>query len=346
MKGVFVYDELRGYTQLAILNPRWISVQIELTSDCDQTCAGCDSWLEHKRNPQQMDLNWLVPLLWDLQTTGCQHVAFTGGDPVAWPSLPEFLKTDGAWPKKMRFTLNTALTRDLDWRLVRKRFSRVRVSLDAATDETYKKCRGKVAELQPVLRRLRAMAHPGLSTLTTIYPRNVREISDILVLLQKEVEAGLQLLKASFNLGIGPRSGNLIYNEVHSEYASWREKIGEWNLPFETSFSIEDGLANREWCAGDDAVGVRCWTGAISAHIKPNGDVYPCCLAGGEALATQQDLRCGNVFQSSLRTIQANYVPSHDYKKHHFCRESCQVKQATFNQLAEWDAKRPTFTFP
>jgi len=112
----------------------------------------------------------------------------------------------------------------------------------------------------------------------------------------------------------------------------------------QTSFQ-EDVVGVRAFCDSPEAEKLPCHVGGISFHIKCNGDVYPCCLIGGEAVKTQESMKIGNILSSPISFIQADYQPSCHYKKGSPCSEVCQWKQVHMNRLTQ-AAKGITLTMP
>ena len=49
---------------------------------------------------------------------------------------------------------------------------------------------------------------------------------------------------------------------------------------------------------------ILCHINKFHAHIKRNGDVYPCCMSGGEVGQSLQDyFKLGNIFKEDIKDI-------------------------------------------
>jgi hypothetical protein len=86
----------------------------------------------------------------------------------------------------------------------------------------------------------------------------------------------------------------------------------------------------------------------MSFHAKANGDWYPCCLVGGEALATQKSFCLGNVHVEGydLELLRKRYVPlAHYANSESICSKICQYKQLQVNIAAE-HAEQLTLAMP
>jgi radical SAM protein with 4Fe4S-binding SPASM domain len=78
---------------------------------------------------------------------------------------------------------------------------------------------------------------------------------------------------------------------------------------------------------------VPCYIGASTFHIKSNGDLYPCCLVGGEAIGTRKEYKLGNVWGTSLEELWHQHsIPKYNYAVDiDFCRNNCFWKQLALN---------------
>jgi MoaA/NifB/PqqE/SkfB family radical SAM enzyme len=107
----------------------------------------------------------------------------------------------------------------------------------------------------------------------------------------------------------------------------------------------EDAIEVREFCNSKEAESLPCYVGGVTFHIKCNGDVYGCCLCGGEAIKTQEAMKLGNIRSESISKIQRAYKPTCHYKKGSPCSEACQWKQLAVNRMVH-AAKDVTLTMP
>jgi len=348
-----IRSDIQQYAKLALLRTGYVSGQVEVSSKCFQHCRACESWRD--------DLSGVVRGMWELPTLQAlcvelmrthpfEHLTLTGGDPQAWPYLDAFLNWWAGETTYSRFKLqiNTALTQDPDpaqWQI----FDDVCVSLDAVQPEIYAKIRGdKQTDPHEVLRRMKHLGHRGLATRTTVMPENLGHcyaILDALEVLHRQTP----IRKAVFMAGIGPRVGR--DDGFWSRYRELAKDAKSWSVP--TSFA-DDVWETRQFCESDAAKSVPCYAGNISFHAKANGDWYPCCLAGGEAITTYPQLRIGNYFQevahspamSAARRLLDRYRPHCHYGKADMpCSEICQYKQLQVN-LAAHAASTSTLSMP
>lgn len=351
-----IRPDLMLYAKLAQRGTGLVAGQIEVTSQCFQQCRMCESWRDDLSGVQRglFSLDGLKDICQQLAAMPTfEHLALTGGDPQRWPHLSEFLKwwVDAKLPFALQ--INTALTRDDDWDLWRRAFRDVRVSLDAVSPEKYLKIRGdKETKPDDVLRRIAQLHHPRLQTNTCVVPLNVDEIPRILLAL---AQLGLQcepvwdyangplVRKASFLPVIGPREARTGVFWARFDEEAAAATVRARGLPFELSFA-EAVPDVRAFLTGD--VGhIPCFVGNITFHIKANGDYYPCCLTGGEAIATYAPFKLGNVCEAPLLELAKRWQSRKVYKDGSPCPDICQWKQLNMN-LAAFHAEGVTLAMP
>jgi MoaA/NifB/PqqE/SkfB family radical SAM enzyme len=210
------------------------------------------------------------------------------------------------------------------------------VSLDAITTEVYQRLRGDYdttpADVCGRIQRYAERVPVHVNVCVT--PETIDEMELIV-----EALAWLQHhpRKVTFLAVIGDRYDRCL--DFWKEYRYHMDRIrmhaNRTGLPFTTNFD-ESVRQTRDWCASDECTDVRCWAGVATFHAKANGDVYPCCLTGGEAIATHPEMRMGNAWEKPITEILCDYKPAHDYRNPvRPCREICQWKQAAFNQACE-----------
>lgn len=332
-----IRDDIMLYGKLAQQELGYVAGQVEVTTACFQNCKYCSSRATHQLyghfRLQQLQ-NFVDGLC--TQFPMFQHLTLTGGDPQAWHDLDEFLDW---WnmPQvldKVNLQVSTALARNIDqpdlWRTAIKD---LRVSIDACCDETYQKMRGdNLNTVNTILARLAVLKHPNLAIITTMYPDNIAELQPLLFRLNNLYRKGMPLRKIMVMAGIGV--------ELDDKFWYRWEHTRQWaeiNLQVVTSFA-DNIAATRMMCMAPRYSDVHCWASKLGFHIKPNGDVYPCCLVGGEAIEIQKEFKMGNIFEQDLKDIYNSYQPTR-YAMKPICRTICQFKQLQINLAGELASK-------
>lgn len=337
-------QDLIYYGKLASRKLGLVAGQLELTSKCYQQCPMCSSWKDDASGTQHgvMPFYMVSRIMTELETIPTfEHLSFTGGDPQRYPHLSQLLNVYGPGSLPYKLQINTALTQDVhphDSRKWREVFHDVRVSLDSHIVEKYQKIRGDHRTTpQEVISRMKEIGHERYQINTVVLPNTINDISAFIDYIEGSAIPGLR--KVSFLPIIG--KGSFDWEDYRIVANSWKRH----SLPFQLSFgdSVPD---TRDWTNSESARSVPCYAGNISFHIKSNGDYYPCCLVGGEAIDTSSKFAVGNVFNSSLTILWMRYKPACHYANPDApCRDICQFKQANIN-LIGWNADHVKLAMP
>lgn len=332
-----IRDDIMLYGKLAQQELGYVAGQVEVTTACYQDCKYCSNRATHQ-NYGHFRLQQLQNFVDGLctQFPMFQHLTLTGGDPQTWQDLDTFLDW---WSipqvlDNVNLQVSTALARDIDqpalWRTAIKD---LRVSIDASSDEMYQEIRGdKENNCNTILTRLVVLEHPNLTIITTMYPDNIEELLPLLLSLDNLHRKGLALRKIIVMAGIGVELNDKFWSR-------WKctKRWAEDTLQVRTSFA-DDIIATRSMCESLAVNDVHCWASKIGFHIKPNGDVYPCCLVGGEAVEVQKEFLMGNIFTEELSDIYKRHRPTR-YAMKPICKEICQFKQLQINLAGELASK-------
>lgn len=332
--------DMAFYAKLAQRKIGFVAGQMELTSKCFQQCVACDSWrADHKGEItgsfKLLEVQQVLSQLNRMPTF--EHLSFTGGDPQTWADgavgFEDLIASVSSWAK-FSLQANTALARDPKDPAIWQRLKRIRVSLDGSTRKTYKIMRGDDRDPEEIVQRMDALAHPGMSTNTCVTDINIDEVPEIIARLNKMKNLprkAMFLAAMDFKLRDG-------FWDKYNELKKIPSKI-------ELSFQEDVGFV-REFLKTEEAKAIPCYAGAITFHIKCNGEIYPCCLVGGEAIKTRREMAIGNVLTQKLDAIQKSYIPALHYAKENSpCRLVCQWKQLHLNRLAH-EASKQTLTMP
>ncbi len=343
----FQRPDIERYGKLAALTRSYVAGQVEVTSACSQHCKGCESWRDHATGKQRGEwgLVRLAAFCSDLlEGANLQHLSLTGGDPQDWEPLEDFIEfyiAEG-WDKRFGLQVNTAMRKPAPpalWSVL----SDVRVSLDAIDPAVYAHIRGdKTVTPEQIIQNVEALKHPRVQFNTMVCPDNLSEIPKIIEAAERMATPPRKL---SFLAVIGDRyERSEEFWKLFNGYAELYATDEDSAEPL-TSFS-ENPHKVRAFLQSQEAKAIPCYAGAITFHAKANGDLYPCCLAGGEAINTYEQLKLGNVFERSVLDLMRSYNPRPHYSSPGMpCREICQWKQLTLN-IAGYRASKTRLSMP
>jgi radical SAM protein with 4Fe4S-binding SPASM domain len=285
---------------------------LETTNRCDSLCRTCIRTFQSLEPARDLTLDELVRIVEQLPRL--ERAILHGiGEPLLNPDLfamIAYLKGRGA---TVLFNSDAiGLTGKRRASLVESGLDELRVSLDAATPETYRTIRG-VSAFQRVLENVRALAEarrsagagqPAISLWFTVLKDNVREIPAF-VRLAGEVGADRVNLQRLVHYGQGLAVAEQSLHGALSalehgcleEGARLARELGiglsaSGNTTPEASLTPEE--RSRPWSGCQ-----RPWT---LSYITANGNVLPCCISPWTA-RDYRGLILGNVFTQPLAEI-------------------------------------------
>lgn len=332
--NVDIRPDVNQYAKLVQHGVGLVAGQLEVTSACNQRCPQCFSRREHlsgktRGNWELQDAQSLMRRLAEIPTF--EHLTLTGGDPQSWAPLDTFLEW---WrttqPGRFHLQMTTALVKPMTpalnelWRNV---FYEVRVSLDAVSKALYKKMRGIELDPQVILERIAMLNHPRTAVIMTVTPDNLAEVHRMIGALRKL-----------------PRIRKVIFLPVQcvelpsSFWTEWEALVFQYADLVDVPNSFGESAVSPPDCP--------CYIGRGFFHIKANGDYYPCCRVGGEAIPTDERFLLGNVHEEDIEALRLKFVPQLYYANGSLpCSEICQYKQIHINN-AVWQAEQTWLAMP
>jgi len=290
------------------------------TSRCNSRCVSCD-WWKHS-GEGDLTVDEIRELAATLPSLGTRIVVFSGGEPLLRPEVFEL----AAMFRERGMTLHLLTSGVLLERFaarVAQHFSRVIVSLDAATERLYEEIRG-VDALEVVERgvaKLRALApQVPITARATLHRRNFRELPRLVNHAKAMALDGISFLPADMSSsgfgrepgvrgGVRPDLASLALDrdEVREFEATVEYAIGEYAGEFASGFIAEspDKLRRlpRYYAAvsGDEPFPrVSCNAPWVSAVIEADGAVRPCFF--------QQTI--GNIRRTPFATLVTRNLPA------------------------------------
>ncbi len=260
------------------------------TSRCNSRCLSCDWW--RSSGEDDLTVEEIADFSRVLPELGTRVVVFSGGEPLLRPDV--FAIADRFLERSLELELLTSgvlLARHA--REVASRFTRVTVSLDAATADLYKKVRGinALAAVQSGIARLRdAKPSIPITARATLHKANFRELPR---LVRKARELGLDRISflaadvtsTAFGRKEPPSTSALVLDRDEiGEFRSLVEKLIESESEaFRSGFIAESPEKLRRlpsYYAALRGEGpyptVSCNAPWVSAVVEANGAVRPC----------------------------------------------------------------------
>jgi MoaA/NifB/PqqE/SkfB family radical SAM enzyme len=260
------------------------------TSRCNSRCVSCDWW--RSTGEDDLTLGEISEVSRSLSGLGTRVVAFSGGEPLLRPDV--FAVADLFLERSLRLELLTSgllLARYAPQ--IASRFARVTLSLDATTNELYKKVRGVdgLAAVESGIARLReAGASVPIIARATLHKANFRELPRLIRMARPIGLSGISFLAAdvsstAFGRSHPPSGGALLLDRDEiAEFRSIVEAvIANEGEAFRSGFVAESPDKLRrlpEYYAALRGEGpfprVSCNAPWVSAVVEANGAVRPC----------------------------------------------------------------------
>lgn len=272
-----------------------LEVLIKTTLNCNHFCPKCLHGMGvFPRGPKyNMNFDTLKKVLDEGARKGLQSVVFTGGEPTLHPQITKFIRYAGelGFPDISMVTNGSKLTPKLIECLISSGMTRINVSLDSTTPETFEKVRG--------------IDHFGLVT------KNIERFLSI----RKERGGELPLLSLSFVLSEEND------HELDAFIARWKDRAdgGIKIYPYKNIFSVVDSEFSKTYGAGEKEIAdldvadlpialpksvpivseynVMCTIPWYRCHVGINGELQACTTQG---FADHPQMVMGNIHDSTF----------------------------------------------
>lgn len=310
------------------------------TSRCNSRCLSCDWW--KSSGADDLTLDEIEELTRSLPALGTRVVAFSGGEPLLRGDV--FDIADLFLRQSVRLEILTSgvpLERHAE--KVARSFTRVTISLDAASDDLYRHVRGidALALVESGVARLRA-TKPALpiSARATLHKSNFRELPRLVQKSREMRLAGISFLAAdvsstAFGRVASPEAGSMLLDadEILEMRSIVENTIAAEAEAFRSGFIAERPEKLRripEYYAALRGEGpfppVSCNAPWVSAVVEASGAVRPCFFHAP----------IGNVRERSLDRILRRDLPAFrrelDVGTNPVCRHCvCSIRRSSWS---------------
>ncbi len=278
-----------SHTPKPPMPPLPTNLYFEVTNRCNlpcQTCVRTFNLHEAERDPFPQELRQAAEVLPALQRVVLHGI----GEPLLNKNLPEMIrvaKAQGAW---VLFNSNGILL-DGKWQdtLIDTGLDELRVSIDAATPETFQRIRGAASfpRLVENLKRFvarkreRSVSHPRLSLWMVAMRTNIHELPALV-----DLAADIGILEVYFQrlvyngLGVAQKEQSL-HGETEGETAALIHEAVRRGEARGVSLRASGATTPLESLRLDESLRPwsRCNRPWTSTYITANGKVLPCCIA-------------------------------------------------------------------
>jgi radical SAM protein with 4Fe4S-binding SPASM domain len=272
--------------------PHLTSLQIELTSRCNERCVHC--YIPHENKINDIEPAFFYDTLDQCREMGLLNLTLSGGEPLLHKNFPDFLRR----AKEYDFALNilsnlTLLDDEIIAGMKANRLSSVQVSLYSMKPEVHDSITclpGSFYKTRDAILRLIENDIPLQISCPTM-KQNKNDYVDVMHWAQKHKVRAVTdyIMMARYDRSTGNLDNRLSLDEAGAVINDIISNDAEYQKEMLTA----DITENRD--IGNDIV---CGVCVSSICMVASGNVYPC--------AGWQDYVCGSLKEQSLRDIWEN----------------------------------------
>lgn len=295
-----------------------IDVSVDLTRKCATDCMMCWYWspLLHRKPAQEwanqhIEYELFVKLVEDFKKLHVKRIILGGqGDPFLYPQIKDVIKTTkDAGIGVSLITAGNYFSEKRINEMVELKVDHIDVSVQAATDETYKKVHptlkegtfGKIKESLLLISDLKKKYKQSVPTVSLIFVVCNLNYQDTVKMVELAAEVGAGNVGFK-RIDVIPETKQLLMNEKQVKeleilLREARVKAKQFNICTSIDFYqkyIVKGLTTGRYTS-DYYTQVPCYVGWLSARILSDGSVIPCCGC--------YDVVMGNIRNSSFTEI-------------------------------------------
>lgn len=276
-----------------------ISIQIELTENCNFSCPFCYN-NSIKKESQIFDINKWKSLLYSIiNQGGVFQCAFSGGEPLLYKDellqLFDILHEDKTG--LMLMTNGYYLDESYIKKLCKYKWYWIQISLDSHKSAIHDSIRGIQGSYDRVINAIKNLNSYNLPVVisSVICKKNIHDIEG-LVKLANKLNVKMVLFSPVLPVGRGKTNGALqLDKKEYLEYCSEIEKVSKkyTKIIVKSAQSYENQINNTNSLP------------PLGVLIRPNGDVKTDCISNEIV---------GNVFKMSLNTIWKKIIKEKRWK--------------------------------
>lgn len=273
-----------------------LSVTIGLLNDCPSRCIYCRKYTYPK---EELDIGYLFNAILYLKKQGLQSIVFSGGEPLQYKHLIQVLQFCNSLD--IQTSMITTLIPTKQLREAAELCTRIHVSVDGASPETYKVLRG-VDALETVKQHL--------SEVNAIRKnKNLLPVRISVVISNKNYKEIVELYKLALNTN---STINFYFVHTHSEFYLTNEQYDECLTALHTCNEYDERwhLSNAKEILTEQMTPIAsckskdCKLPYITCEIAPDGKIYPCCNLYDENAEynTTSNNSYGTIYTNDLET--------------------------------------------
>jgi len=263
--------------KLSILSNYPTTVILELVNRCNLECVMCYQGFRNNSEKNTIDLDTLKKIFNDFKQNKLPALMLSVSEPLLYKEFDKVLKLakNANIMDVLLFTNGTLLTEKNSKKILNSSISRLFVSIDGATSETYNKVRVPVSPRLKNLNRL------------NILENNIKNF----IHLREKLNLELPVVRTSFvALDV-----NLFEKEIFIN--KWIDIVDSVEIQRETSINAYNDIKSGKYNFKETIKDYNCSEPWGQVTIYSDGTVSPCCNTVG------RNLPIGNIKENTLSEI-------------------------------------------
>ena len=154
-KILWHYDKIAPWLDEKVVYP--ITIEIDPTNVCNERCTWC-CWKDHREDKTTMSEEFLDKIIRNLAKVGVNAIIWTGGgEPLINRYVPKFMSLSKSLGMENSMFTNGILLTSEKIPTIIKSCAWVRISLGAATAETFSKCQGELKDFYKIIDNIKEL---------------------------------------------------------------------------------------------------------------------------------------------------------------------------------------------
>lgn len=325
-------------------HPHLLSMQLELTSKCNERCVHC--YIPHKDKNEDMPYSLFDDVVSQASEMGLLSMTLSGGEPLSHPQFCKMLERIQKCDFSVRILSNlTLLDDEILAELLRTRIASVKVSLYSMRPETHDSITqlpGSHAKTMRAIDRLLESGVPLMINCPTM-KENRNDLADV---LSFGAERGIRTVTDYVMMARYDRSSdNLEHRLSLAEIEPLIRDVIEKDLDYSDRLLRTDLRKEREKDVSGEPV---CGVCVSSISMVPNGNLYPCAGWQSRILGNVREQSLRDVWENSEEVLYLRRLRRRDFPKCLECADRpfcamCMVRNANENPAGDPLVVNPHF---
>lgn len=313
-------------------NPHLVSLQLELTSKCNERCVHC--YIPHELKNVEMDLALFQDVIEQSNDMGLLSLTLSGGEPLAHSKIKKILRLLRDYDFSIRILSNLTLLDDGMLEEMRHlRIASIKVSLYSMNPEVHDSITQLPGSHKKTIRSIEKLVDSGFNVIINC-PTMKENRADLKDVLEWGRMRGIRAVTDYIMMARYDRTDdNLEHRLSLEEIEPLIRNVIEGDEEYRTRIQAADFKKELERDVSNDPV---CGVCVSSLCMVPNGNLYPCAGWQSFVLGNIRESPLREIWETSERVLYLRRLRRRDFKKCMQCNDRifcsmCMVRNANEN---------------